>query len=179
MCNVPLGDPAWAGRPDQITLCGPFQPHPCCDSVIHPKLTCSWALRKSHTGLRTSAVGKTWRSPEKRRQMDKGVRYKKGQIELVWFSKEKTWRHVIMIYPPIKTCCRADNDELCSLSVKSCNLICRRGDLDMISEMLSNFKRKGCKRLAINSTASSASLSQFSSQPCPHQQTVIVKFVPS
>lgn len=110
--------------------------------------------------------------------MDKGVRYEKGQIELVWFRKEKTGRHMIMIYPPIKTCCRADNDELCSLSVKSSNLICRRGDLDMISEMLSNFKRKGWKRLAINSTASLAVLSQFSSQPCPHQQTVIVKIVP-
>lgn len=125
----------------------------------------------------TSAVGKMWCSPEKR-QVDKGVRYEKGQLELGWFRKEKTGRHMIMIYPPIKTCYRADNDELCSLPLKSCNLICRRGDLDMISEMLSNFKRKGWKRLAINSTDSLASLSQFS-QPCPHQQTVIVKIVPS
>lgn len=124
----------------------------------------------------TSTVGKMWCSPEKR-QMDKGVRYEKGQMELIWFRKEKTGRDMIMIYPPIKTCCRADNDELCSLSLMPCNLLCRRGDLDVISEMLSNLKRKGWKRLAINSTASLASLSQFFSQPCPHQQTVIVKIV--
>lgn len=150
----------------------PSNTQPFCVSVIHPKLTCSWALRKSHPVLRTSAAGKRWCSPEKR-WMDKGVGDEKGQIELVWFRKEKTGRHMIMIFPPIKTCCRADNDELCSLSVKSCNLIYRR-DVDMISEMLSNFKRKGWKRTAINSTAFLASLSQLS-QPCSPQQTVIVK----
>lgn len=79
---------------------------------------------------------------------------KKDKLSLSGLEKKKTGIHMIMIYPPIKTCCRADNDELCSLFVKSCNLICRRGDLDMISEMLSNFKRKGWKRLGINSTAS-------------------------
>lgn len=62
-----------------------------------------------------------------------------------WSSsrKEKTGRHMIMIYPPTKTCCRADNDELCSLSLMPCNLFCRRGDLDVISEMLSNLKKEG------------------------------------
>lgn len=80
--------------------------------------------------------------------MDKGVRHEKGQIEFVWFKKEKTGRHVIMIFPPIKTCCRADSDEFCSLSARSHNLICSRADLDMILEMLSSLKRKGWKRLA-------------------------------
>ena len=29
-----LGDPAWAGELDWVTHRGPFQPLPCCDSVI-------------------------------------------------------------------------------------------------------------------------------------------------
>lgn len=95
-----------------------------------------------------------WCSPEKKRQMVKGVRYEKGQIGFVWLRKEKTGRHTIMIFLPIKTCCREDNDELCSLSARSHDLICSGGDLDMILEMLSNLKRKGWKRLASYSTAS-------------------------
>lgn len=59
-----------------------------------------------------------------------------------------------MIFPPIKTCCRADNDELCTLSARSHNSICSRGDSDMILETLSNLKKEGWKRLVIYSTAS-------------------------
>jgi len=64
--------------------------------------------------------------------MDKGVRYGKGQIGFVWFRKEKTGRHMIVISPPIKTCRRADNDELCSLSARLRDLICSRGNVGMI-----------------------------------------------
>lgn len=131
----------------------------CCpcifDNKLHLKLRpAAEHCENAHAGLGTFAVGKRRCSPEEERQMDKRVRYEEGQIWFVWLRKEKTGRHMTMIFPPIKTCCRADNDELCSPSARSCNLICSTGDLDMILEMPSNLKRKGWKRLDIYSTAS-------------------------